>query len=88
MNVVESDDSSYFMEVYDRIHAVDLVLRGTDHPDTIEISPNQIQTKKSDGSVETYPLVVSVEPSSCTSVQKHTNESSKSCTPAHVIPRL
>nr|XP_002130581.1 E3 ubiquitin-protein ligase E3D isoform X1 [Ciona intestinalis] len=70
----ESEDSSYFMEVYDRIHAVDLVLRGSDHPDSIEISPSKIQTKKGDGTVETYPLVVNIEPTSCTSIQKHMNE--------------
>ncbi|XP_076820487.1 E3 ubiquitin-protein ligase E3D-like isoform X1 [Clavelina lepadiformis] len=70
----EQDGSSYFMEVYDRIHSIDLVLRGSDHPKVIEVHPRKIVAKKCDGTEDQYPLVIEIEPTTCTAIQKHPHE--------------
>nr|CAB3267461.1 E3 ubiquitin-protein ligase E3D [Phallusia mammillata] len=69
-----NDDCSYFMEVYDRIRSLDVVLRGDDDPKQLTIQPNEVIVKRADDSEDKYPLVVECEPTSCTSVQCHPNE--------------
>lgn len=48
--------------------------RGSDHPKQLELRPQKITAIKFDGSINEYPLVVSIEPDSYTSLQKHVNE--------------
>ena len=47
---------------------------GSDCPQQLEISPHKIISRKRDGSNDVYPLAVSVEPGSYTSLEKHQNE--------------
>ena len=45
-----------------------------EYPKILEIKPQQIIAKFSDGTSHVYPLVVSIEPGSYTSVRKYPNE--------------
>ena len=67
-------NSSYFLEIHDRISCMDVVLRGHDIPDLLEVRPYYIIVKNDGGLDLTYSLPLAVDPSSISCVKNHQDD--------------